>query len=84
MQKPSETVPFDSTLAHFATDHQCAAAALILDIPQFAPKQIGISCCNAQNHQGSVLALGGSVQAVEASVPAQSHGGGKDHQPILI
>jgi hypothetical protein len=31
-----------------------------------------------------VLALGRPVQTVEASMPAQSHGGGKDHQPILF
>jgi hypothetical protein len=84
MQKPSQSVPLDSALAHFAADYQSAAATLILNAPQLPAKQIGRPCGNTQNHQGSLLSLGGAVQAVEASMPAQSHRGGKDHQPILL
>jgi hypothetical protein len=84
MQKPPEPVPLDGTFAHLVADDQGAAAGSFLDAPQLPAKQVGITCSNAQNHQGSVLARGGPVQTVEASMPAQSHGGGKDHQPILF
>ena len=84
MQKPPETVSLISALAHFVTDDQSAAAGGLPDATQLSAEQVGVTNSVTQNHQGSVLALGRSVQTVEASMPAQSHGGGKNHQPILF